>query len=159
MAYPIIEQVARAIKTQLETITEDNGYENDVHSVIRPRRTSENVSTQNLDIVMLQGDMEPDPDQHVAGNPPGLGWNVPFSLDLIIRQAESSILPTDEVINVFVADVQKAIMQDTSFGSLAQDTRLGTVEFAGDVSGFEGATVWIEVLIRVKEDDPFTALG
>ena len=159
MAHTVIELIAQAIKTRLETITTDNGYQNDVHTVYRPRRTSEGNKFQNLDIIMMQGDMDPDPENHVVGYPPGIGWLVTFSLDLIIRQPEASTVPMDQIINDFVGDVQKAVMQDPSFGSLAQDTRLGSVEFAGEASGFEGATVWIEVLIRVKENDPFTAFA
>ena len=158
MAYPIVEQVAQAIKTQLETITVANGYENAVNDVVRPRRTAENLRPKNLDIVMLQDDMVRDEENDIAGNPAGIGWLVPFSFDCVIRQPESSTLPMDQVINSFVADVQKALMEIPTWGDLATDTRLGMVEFASPESGFEGATVWIDVLIRVKETDPFSQM-
>jgi len=156
MAYPITEQVAQAIAVQLATITEARGYENTVNRVVRPRRTAEGNRPEPLDIWLVQDDIERDTDNDIAGNPAGIGWVVPFSLDLVIRQSEKSTLPMDQVINSFVADVQKALMVDPHWDNLATDTRLGTVEFASPESGFEGATVWVEVLIRVEETDPFS---
>ncbi len=158
MAYPIIEQVAQAMKTQLETIKVSSGYENTVNRVIRPRRTSEGNRPQPLDIWMLQDDPERDEDNDLAGNPAGIGWTVPFALDCVIRQAEASKLPMDQVINSFIADVQKALMVDITWGGIATDTRLGNPEFASSESGFEGATVWVEVLIRVEENNPFNTM-
>ena len=158
MAYPIIELAAQAMKTQLETIKVSSGYENTVNRVIRPRRTSEGNRPLPLDIWMLQDDLERDEDNDLAGNPAGIGWKIPFALDCVIRQAESSNLPMDQVINSFVADVQKALMEDITWGGIATDTRLGMVEFASSESGFEGATVWVEVLIRVEENNPFNTM-
>lgn len=156
MAYPIVEQVAQAIKTQLETISVTHGYETDVNRVVRPRRTAEGNRPEPLDIWLLQDDFERDTDNDIAGNPAGIGWIIPFALDLIVRLSDKSLLPMDQVINSFIADVQKALMVDPHWGNLATDTRLGMVEFASPESGFEGATVWVEVLIRVEETDPFS---
>ena len=158
MAYPVVELVAQRMKTQLETILVSNGYENTVNRVVRPRRTSEGNRPQPLDIWMLQDDMERDEDNDLAGDPAGIGWITPYALDCVIRQAEASKLPMDQVINSFVADVQKALMVDNTWGGIATDTRLGMVEFASSESGFEGATVWVEVLIRVEETDPFNTM-
>lgn len=158
MAYPIVEQVAQAIVTQLETITTANGYENNVNNVTRPRRTGENTRPQNLDIVLIEEDWDRNEDDDIVGAPSGIGWRVPFALDCVVRQAESSSLPMDQVINAFVADVQKALMADVTWGGLATDTELGAVEFASPEMGFEGATVWVEVLIRVEITDPFSTM-
>ncbi len=154
----MIERVAQAMKTQLETIKVSNGYENTVNRVVRPRRTSEGNRPQPLDIWMLQDDPERDEENDLAGNPAGIGWIVPFALDCVVRQAEASKLPMDQVINAFIADVQKALMVDITWGELATDTRLRSPEFASSESGFEGATVWVEVLIRVEETDPFSTM-
>ncbi len=155
MAYPIVEQIAQAMKLRLETIKKNAGYENDVNRVIRPRRTSEGNRPEPLDIWILQNDWERDEDNDLAGNPAGIGWAIPFSLDCVIRQPEASELPMDQVINAFIADVQRALMEDITWGGLATDTRLGTVEFASSESGFEGVTVWVDVHIRVEENNPF----
>ncbi len=158
MAYPVVELVAQAMKAQLETIKISNGYENDVNRVVRPRRTSEGNKPQPLDIWMLQDDPERDEDNDLAGNPAGIGWITPYALDCVIRQSEKSNLPMDQVINSFVADVQKALMVDITWGGLATDTRLRAPEFASSESVFEGVTVWVEVLIRVEENNPFNTM-
>ncbi len=155
MAFPIVERVAQAMKIQLETIKVSNGYENTVNNIVRPRRTSEKARPEPQDIWMLQNDWERDEDNDLAGNPAGIGWAIPFSLDCVIRQSEASELPMDQVINAFVADVQKALMVDITWGGIATDTRLGQVEFASSESGFEGVTVWVDVHIRVEETNPF----
>ena len=158
MAYPIVESIAQAIKTQLETITKAAGYENDVNHVVRPRRTGEQSRPEHLDIFVTQDDWERDEDNDIVGNPAGIGWIISFSLDCVIRQSETSSLPMDQVINSFIADVQKAVMVDLTWGDLATDTRLGMVEFASPESGFEGATVWIDVLTRVEITNPYSQM-
>ncbi len=156
MATSIVERIAQAVATQLATITAANGYDNTVSDVIRPRRTGENYKPLDKNVVLMQQDAERDTENVAAGYPAGYAWKQSFTVDGIVRQSESSTLPMDQVLNSFVADIQKAIMEDVHWGGLAMDTELTSVEYPEPAQGFEGATIWFDVTLRVKENDPYT---
>ncbi len=62
----------------------------------------------------------------------------------------------DQLLNNIEADVQKALMQDDTFGGLAMGSELKPSDYPPPDNGFEGVTVWIEVVYRVTENDPYT---
>tara|TARA_Y100000310_G_C20698921_1_gene827862 strand:+ start:2151 stop:2627 length:477 start_codon:yes stop_codon:yes gene_type:complete len=156
MATSLLEQIAQVVVTQLETVTTANGYDNQVSSVIRPRRTGENYRPVDKMVVLMQQSAEMDMENTAAGFPAGIGWKQLFAVDLILRQAETNTSPMDQLLNSFIADIQKAIMEDVQWGGLAIDTSLVSVDYPEPSGGFEGATVWFEISYRVKENDPYT---
>jgi len=155
MAESIIEQIAQAIVTKLKTITAANGYANTVSEVVRPRRTGENFHPADKGISVLQDNAERETSEDIVGNPPAIGWRQPFTIDLFLRHSEKNTVPMDQALNSFIADVQKALMADVQWGGLAIRSDLGSVDYAEPSRGFEGATVWIEVIYRVAENDPY----
>lgn len=156
MNYSVREQITRAIATQLKTITVANGYEIDVAEVHRPRRTGERYAPQAYGIGLLQGDCQRAEDEDFVGNPGAIGWRASYPIDLIIRQSETDADPMDELLNTFEADVQKALMADVTWGGLAIRSELGASEYPAGGDGVEGVTVWLYVIYRVSETDPYT---
>jgi len=157
MAYPIIEQIAQAIKTQLESITVVGGYEIDVTEVLRPRRTGILAAPKNHEIVMLQLDPTRASEYDVTGNPAGIGWRQSFALDLCLRPSDAADTPIDQLINTFVADVTRAMMADVHWGGLAIDTLVDAPQYMQSADGtYEGATVQFDVIYRVAENNPYT---
>ncbi len=156
MAKSILEQIALAIVTQLETVTVANDYDNTVSSVFRPRRTGEDYTPVDKMVVLMQQEDLDDPENSAAGFPAGQAWKQIFGVDLIIRQAESNTTPMDQLLNSFKADIQKALMVDVQWGGLAIDTHLLNSEYPNPAGGFEGVTLFFEITYRVKENNPYT---
>ena len=155
MAYPIVEQIAQAAKTRLETITKANGYQQNV-TVVRPTRTGGFVPDHLL-IVLVQdnptllGDLE--------GANSMKEWRQPFLAQCLVRTSDENTEPVDTTINALRADVEMALIVAPDWWSgLAMDCRIlapsGIVTQDGD---YEGAQVPFEVDYRTDRDDPYTA--
>jgi len=154
--YPIKEQIVQAVVAALERISTANGYATDGVEVIRPRRTGETYAPAHHGIAVLQDEEQDAEDDHMAGNPPAIARQLPIACNLVVRQSEDSELPMDRVLNVFEADVHKALMQDVQWGGLAIDTKLRPSEYGEPSTGVEGLIVWVEITYRVSENDPYT---
>jgi hypothetical protein len=150
------ERLLEAIVNALGLISTAAGYHYDVAEVVRPRRTGENFVPKHLGISVLAGDERKSPieEEHVAGNPPAIAWELAVAIDLVVRLPESSVEPMDKVLCLFQADVQQALMQDWSFGGLAIRTELGPTLYPDAGGGVEGLTQVLIVAYRVSEDDP-----
>jgi len=154
MSLPIVEQIAEEIKATVETVTIANGYELDIGDVVRPTRTGITATPDNYGVILLQLDPARG-DLDNPGNPPALSWRQPFALDLCVRPSDTVTTPIDRLINIFSAEVVKAIMADVTRGGLAIDTHLDELQFMRASDGtYEGVTMFIEVIYRVAENDP-----
>ena len=156
MADPIIEQIAQAIRTQLLTISVDNGYETDVTDVVRPTRIGRFVDPKHLQIAMIQEDPEPYDDLSYPGNPPGRAWQQRYLLDCIVLSSDRETTPIAETINKFSADVIKALFADPQWATLALDTIVEAPRMLAEPGGPDGITIPLVIRYRVLENDPYT---
>jgi hypothetical protein len=162
--YPLKEQIVLAVLTALGRISIANGFATDGVTVTRPRRTGEGAACTDKLIRVIQdtlpGEQFSDkrfPDYDCTG--PGLAWQMTLACDCIVRLAESAAQAMDQALNIFEADVRKALMADVRWGGLALDSELGPTTYPPGDQGLEGVTVWLKVIYRVAETDPYTKVG
>src|SRR3990172_3996785 len=111
MATAVVEQIAQALVTQLETIRRSNGYEVDVAEVVRPRRLG-GFTPRDHQIVVMQEDPELLGEMEVENTM--LQWVQPFNLSCLIRTSETEIMPSDQTVNEFRSDVEKAVLSESA---------------------------------------------
>lgn len=155
MNYPVKEQITQAVVAALEAICTANGYATDGVEVCRPRRTGERFVPRDKGVMVLQDAETRAADEDLIGNPPAIGWRLAISCDVVARVSERETRPMDQVLNMLEADVRKALMADPRFAGLAVRSELGNTEYPGPEEGVEGLTVWLEVMYRVAENDPY----
>jgi hypothetical protein len=156
MADPVIEDIAEALQTTLEGITTANGYTRDVADVIRQSRFYAQ-SVPDFSIVLWQ--TRRDRTDPVEGNGQRLNWDQRFDLFCVLRPTDQSETPQDRLMNLFVADVEKCLAADRTFGSKAIDSWVESVQSIEDEEGKNiGAVITLLVQYRVQDADP-TAVG
>jgi len=70
--------------------------------------------------------------------------------------SDTATAAIDTTINAFRSDIEKAAMNDRTWGGLAIDTHLiGAEHVAPNDDGIDGITVRIAVEYRVKDNDPY----
>ena len=153
--YPIKEQIVQAVVAALRMISVANGYQTQGVEVVRPRRTGEQFAPADKGIAVIQDTESRETDEDLAGNPPAIAWRLAIACDLVVRLSERDETPMDQVLNLFEADVRKALMQDETFGGLAIRSEPGPTEYPGPTTGVEGLTVWLDVVYRVAQNDPY----
>lgn len=155
MPEPVIEQIAEALKERLESITVANGYAFDVTSVIRATKTDE-TDPAHLTLWITQGDEEPNDGIAYPGNPPAVGWDVPFTLSLVVSDDSYSV---DQWRNIGKAAIEKAIKSPNNWHNwegLAIDTM---IEASAPHTEDDGTSIKLTVVVsyRTPENDPYTA--
>ncbi|HUT58865.1 MAG TPA: hypothetical protein VNA25_13545 [Phycisphaerae bacterium] len=152
--FPVKELIVQAVEAALKKITPP-GYKTAGVQVVRPRRTGEKFAPQEKMIIVLQEPEQRSPDDDLVGNPAAIAWRLPITCDLVVRVSEADTTPMDQALNVFEADVRKALMQDEQFGRLAVRSELGGTEYPDAAAGVEGVTVSIDVIYRTAINDPY----
>lgn len=156
MNYPIKEQIVQAIVAAIKVISISNGYECDVSEVTRPRRTGELFVPKHLGVSVVQDPEQREPGKDaLAGAVTGIAWRLSIACDCVVTLSESSTTPMDQLLNMIESDVRKALMVDDTFGGLVMESELGPNAYPEAGKGIEGVTVWIDVLYRVANNDPY----
>lgn len=112
------ESILANLKTTLEAITKDHGYNNDIVSVQRWLQRG-NPLRQVPCIIITAGPESKNP----APNPL-VTCHFTVYLDVYFRQEETSTDPTDKVTNSLLGDIEKALMVDNTRGGYARDTNI-----------------------------------
>ena len=158
MSTPVVELIAQALATQLETITVANGYEVTVSTVHRPVRLGLPTALEAYDIVVQQDD--PTLDEELEDGVNGiLQWIQPFLVQCFVRPSETSSDPVDGVVNVFRSDIEKAMLGSESWWvSGIVGTAVPNFENIITPDGqYEGGQSTLAVKYRVDRTDPYTA--
>jgi len=147
MATAIIELIAQAIKTTLDTMV----VAGDAVAVDRPLRTGLPTNPKNTLLVLYQGDPEEDESPHGCKY-----WIQPFAVDCYIKPSDASVTPVDTAINDLRSKVEKKLRENYTCGGYAHDLRIrAPLGFIVD-EGIEGSRVNFDVMYGTLEDDPFT---
>lgn len=158
MSYPVKELLAQKLKARLETVTIANGYNQNVAKVVRPTRMGGYTPEDRL-IVLEQGD--PKQIGSTEGANGMLEWMQPFFLELYIRPSDKDATPVDTKVNMFAADVHKAIAAPNNWHAwdgLAVNTFFREPsDFAAAEGEHEGIELQIDIQYRTDERDPYTA--
>lgn len=156
MPLTICEQIEAVIETRLRTLLSPG--ENTVASdVIRPK-TLEELSPEDLQIVLTQGDTERDKELDCPGNPPAVCHVTTFNIRCRVMPDETQDLPSSGFASQFAADVTKVICTPVStwhtFGGLAFDASLEGVQRVNS-EAFSGVVVPLVVKYRTDEGNPY----
>jgi hypothetical protein len=157
LSEPLIELGVQAIKAQLATITEDNGYLRDIVGPVRPGKLGAGITFENGELVIVQGDAEK-PELEPSGME---DWITPFELILVSNPQEDSGEPEDQHSNRFAADVRKALLNNEDAWQFTG--RINWELLGPDVMPREGPAPGVRMTLRVHHrhnyGDPFTYGG
>lgn len=144
-----IELIARAIKTQLETV-------DDVSSVVRPTKSGVFNPSDRLIVIEQNTDAE-DEETSVSGNKPGVGAIGSFTITGLIEVSDKDTTPVDTRLNAFASAIRAAMMDDTQWGGIAINTFWRSNEnIILPGRPFEGVECHYDILHREVENDPST---
>jgi hypothetical protein len=156
MTEPISEQIAQALKTTLEGVTEAAGYSVTIAQVVRPTRTNQDLRGGHLTAMLLQDDPE-------RADSDALGfteWLQVFGAVVCLSPSEDDDTPIETYANRVIADVQKAWLADGTVGGLAiaMEPMAPETYIAAD-----GSAVFVAVRVQVHyrhlELDPYSQGG
>lgn len=153
MSEPIIEQIALAVKAQLDEIVEGETYSGTL-TIVRPTKFGGFTPVDGA-AVLTQG--TPLKTAEVA--PSWVEWTIPFTLAVCIAPPESSETAVDTLANRRLADVHKCIAEGSrdNWGNLAIDTTIADpdwIRFEGYDK--EGIAINFQVRFRTAWDDPYS---
>ena len=156
MATPHLEDIAAAFATRIGTITEANGYEQDLN-VIRPKRVDFRGTWNDLDTLISQAEAEPAESQ-LSGVKV---WWQAFLIVVLCVDSDDASTSIDTRLNAIAADIEKCIHADVKLtvDSAAMVKRMEVVErnfFDADVGGPGGVSVKVNVLYAKSYTDPYT---
>jgi len=153
---PVIEVIAKQIKTRLESVQVANGYQTTVADVQRPTRINAVAPLPNR-VVFAQDDASDVEDLDGQGRPPSRAFAHGFIVGMFIMPAQTSTDPIETAINRACADLCNAVMADPQWTGLAIDTRVtnpGTWEIHGN-GDYALAEIGFAVTYRVAENDHY----
>lgn len=151
----IREQIVKHVVTTLEGITVANGYTNTIAEVQRWEQdgnTKQSTADDKAVIVVECGPEEQDDDVL-----PFSMCTLSLNIDLSVQHDKAAHpVSTDEYLNSFLADVKKALAQDTTRGGLADLTKVtGSVPFQTlEEQPYAGITITVEIQYRHLHLDP-----
>jgi hypothetical protein len=148
----IRENILANIKTTLDTITIANGYDNDIASVQRWMQRGNSLRLIPCIIITAgQEDKVPEPN-------PMMTCHLTVFLFIYLRQEETDVNPTDQLINSVIGDVEKALVIDNTRGGNARNTNIRSVmpfeTSEGQVN--VGAVIELDVNYQHLQSDPKT---
>lgn len=150
MSYTILEQIAQALKTRLETVTAANGYTVTLSSVKRPTKFG-NWTPEHLVCLLTQEDPQPEESTFDADHRACV-----FLAHVGVSDSDDSDEPIDTLLNGLAGDLEKAIFAERKLGGLAENIEiLGPQKW--QEKGFVGITLRFRVSYRHAKGDPFTA--
>lgn len=158
MSTAIPELIAQELLERLEDITLVNGFNFTVQSVERVNREPNETTPLHHSIVVVQEEIERNPDNDYSGNPPATAYNLPFAIYGYVRQSDRTRLDDDASVNAVQANIVKAITRRDSwytFGGYSYNALLGNME-TWRSTDHAGASIHLVAQYRVSEVDPFS---
>lgn len=157
MSVPVLETIARAIKTRIEGVTVAAGYNVTIDEVVRPNRNGENIQPRDLLCILRQ--MDPEPPNYRDANPPRVEWRQPFAITLFAIQSDRDENASESYINTVLSDVMKAICTPTvwwQWNGNAVISHWGAITFGDPIEGLDSVLIELIVTYRTPETDPYT---
>jgi hypothetical protein len=160
MPTAVPELIAIELKSRLEAITVANGYEITAQAVYRVNRDATGWTPRDKTLVISQQGAERDEEADHEGNPPAIGFVLPFLITGFVRQSDRATAPDQSRVNQMEASIRKAITSEANwhtFDGNAYNAQLGGASNISEDEGrFAGVAVELQVFYRVSETDPYT---
>lgn len=154
MSTPIIETIATKIEALINTITETNGFNQDLVAV-RPKRIHlEGDVNDDLNVFIYQEDKKLAEDSTTS-----IVWLQEFSLQAMVIDSDEATASIDTRLNQVGSDIEKKLMEDNHWelDGLGRVMLLGTERFSiVDRAQLSGIAVNIGVLYEVDSDNPYS---
>ena len=154
MSTPVIESIAENIKTAINEITTEAGF-NQTLSAVRPKRTDFLAeSWDDLTVLIEQGQCE-----ELSGGMNYKMWRQHFVLMAIVIDSDIATDSIDTRENQVRADIEKKFAVDINRGNLAINTDFhGAIPFKAEDGANSGIAIEISVDYRTLETDPYTGV-
>ncbi len=156
---PIIEQIALEIFDRLAAVTIAGGYAIDLLPD-RPKRNGQFIP-RHLLALLAQSDCSLAPEANTGTFPTAIARVQTFEIGCFVFPSEADDTPVETLINLVVAEVERAITAPTSWftmDDLAIGAQLGAhLPFPPEAleQGFDGKSVQVHVKYRVQETNPY----
>jgi len=155
---PIVENIAIELADRIATVTLANGYNSIVTDVERPARYG-GWSPANGKVVLLQLDPELNDEYSSQGYPRAVAIDQPFALLCYVKTPDDDTTPIDTLINIFAADVIKAVTQPLAswhgFDGNAINARWEAPQRFEPDGTYDGVTLVLIVTYRTSENNPY----
>lgn len=152
MSDSIREKILKDIKSDLEEVRISNGYQVDLDNVQRWDQDGNDLRNTPCIVIIPEDEIkDPGPDPEVT-------CRLPVLLVFWFRHDKTVFdCPTDEILSLFLADIEKAVMQDhTRGGNAVTTTNLGNSSFeVAEGQPYCGFFVRIEVLYKHIFSNPY----
>lgn len=156
--FPVVERIARCLKSRLETVTTGAGYTL-TFNVVRPLREGVKDFSHGLCVLEQAAEAARDDANGFPGNPPAVCWDQDFTVTLYISPDDATT-PVDTIANLAAADAELAITDDTAEDWAQMDGLAVLTEQTGRDIFADGDSRQIRLTYRVKyrtsENDPYT---
>ncbi|MCK9555013.1 hypothetical protein M0R36_04250 [bacterium] len=146
------EKILQNLKTTLESITTDNGYNFDFNADTVQRWSMHGNSLVDVPTVILS----PGDEEEKGGTLPYIQCELTVYLDVFFINNESDSIVTDTYLNRLQGDIKKAVLSDYSRGGYAIDTNVrGTTPFeTTEGQQYAGIIIEIGITYQHKRNDP-----
>lgn len=150
MAETVREKILANIKSELEKISIENGYRNDIASVQRYMQHGNSLADVPC-IIINSG-----PDKWSASDTVIIRASFTVLLDIWFRQNENDPTPTDKILNDLLADIYQCLWNDTTLGGYAEDIDFSGIDPFETIEGqpHSGGTIELTVTYRFLQADP-----
>jgi hypothetical protein len=157
MSVAVIEQIADVLFNRLSALLDQDLYDDPASSIIRPTRYSD-ITPEDRQIVVSQGDDEIVDELSYPGNPPSIARRQVFNIRCYLMPSDRDARSVDEQINQLFADVVRAVYTSSTwhtFDNLAVDAGWLAKEYFSSDGGIEGFTMPLAITYKTDEGNPY----
>lgn len=154
MPTSVRENIIANIATAVGNVSTSNGYNNTLASVQRFQQAGLSVATVPTAVVNF------DQERKNVGPADRVDCQLDVSIDVwAIHDTDAVSGSTSTLVDSLAADIEKAVMSDTSRGGYARDCYVESVTPFRLAEGqpYVGATLSVRIAYMHQLDDPFTA--
>lgn len=155
MTVPVIENIALNIKTSIDEITTDNGFNQNLTGLRPSRNDFQDQAPEDGIVLIVQSDKTRPETQSINTDE----WLQTFEIAAIVIDSDDATTSIDTRLNQVESDIVKKLLTDHTRGGYAIDTiHTGSFKF-DDGEGITGINVFIQVHYRTVYGNPYTQLS
>lgn len=161
---PVIEQIARLVKTRLESVTANNGYIYSVVEVVRPKRRNDYSPKDGVVVMQMESFDQFRPETDDQGLL--ISRAVTFAIDAFIEPSDEDETAYDHLCAIAMSEIERAFTVDFyptggigPFAGKANDASMNAPQIIRDKNGRSaGVRMSLTVRYRYADTDPYNPL-